>query len=267
MGRLHRHARGTGQSDRPPKLRSARTYIAGADFAQQPPSLERGASRYIYGAYPLLCAAAVLAPKFGSEVRLPDDIPLLVDQAYRRAVEVPQAWRAGLTDARRRWLEDTERRTANAKNYQISEPTPAGRAILGWVSGSVGEADDESQGQGQVRDGAPSLEAILVKGSDSGDWFTPAWLPDGQAGLAVPRDHTPSDDLAYILASCALRLPLEFSDAKSERALWSGTPEPWVHSKLIYRLPAVVVGDDGAGAINDRRIRYTPQRGLEVFGS
>jgi len=267
MGRLHRHARGNGQSDRPPKLRSARTYIAGADFAQQPPTLERGASRYVYGAYPLLCAAAVLSPRFGSEVRLPDDIPVLVGQAYGQTVEVPEAWRAGLADARRRWLEDAERRTAIAKNYQISEPTPAGRAILGWVSGSVGEADDESQGQGQVRDGAPSLEAILVQESDSGDWFTPAWLPDRQAGLPVSRDHTPSDDLAYILASCALRLPLEFSDAKSEQALWSGTPEPWVHSSLIYRLPVVVVGGDGVGAINDRTIRYTPGWGLEVLDS
>ena len=265
MGRLHRHARGNGQSDRPPKLRFARTYIAGADFAQQPPTLERGASRYVYGAYPLLCAAAVLSPRFGSEVQLPEDIPVLVDQAYGQTVEVPETWGAGLADARRRWWEDAERRTSNAMNYQISEPTPAGRAILGWVSGSVGEADDESQGQGQVRDGAPSLEAILVQESDSGDWFTPAWLPDGQAGLAVSRDHTPSDDLAYILASCVLRLPLEFSDDRSEQALRSGTPEPWVHSPLIYRLPVVVVGGDGLGAINDRTIRYTPEWGLEVL--
>jgi len=265
IGRLHRHARGNRQSDRPPKLRSARTYIAAADFAQQPPTLERGASRYVYGAYPLLCAAAVLSTRFGSEVRLPDDIPVLVGQAYGQTVEVPETWRAALADARRRWLEDAQRRTTNAKNYQISEPTPDGKAILGWVSGSVGEADDESQGQGQVRDGAPSLEAVLVQESDSGDWFTPAWLPDRQAGLPVSRDHTPSDDLAYILASCALRLPVEFSDDRSEQTLWSGTPEPWAHSSLIYHLPVVVIGGDGVGAINDRTIRYTPEWGLEVL--
>ena len=60
-----------------------------------------------------------------------------------------------------------------------------------------GRADDESQGQGQVGDGAPSLEAILVQESDSGDLLTPAWLSDGQARLVVPRDQTPSDDLAF----------------------------------------------------------------------
>ena len=75
MGRLHRHARGDGPSHRPPKVRSARTYVAGADFTHQPPLLEPGASRYVYGAYPLLCAAAVLLPRFGSAIQLPDDIP------------------------------------------------------------------------------------------------------------------------------------------------------------------------------------------------
>ena len=52
-------------SSRSPKLRSARTNIAGADFTQQPPELESGASRHVYGAYPMLCAAAVLLPRFG----------------------------------------------------------------------------------------------------------------------------------------------------------------------------------------------------------
>ncbi len=253
---------------RPATETSVRAHLHHGRGLHPPTSRTRNrASRYVYGAYPLLCAAAVLSPRFGSTVRLPDDIPLLVGQAYAPVVEAPDAWSAGLADARRRWLQATTRRTENAKNYQISEPTPAGRAILGWVSGSVGEADEESQGQGQVRDGEPSLEAILVQGSASGEWFTPAWLPDGQGGLAVPRDQTPSDGLAFILASCALRLPLDFSNAKSEQALWAGTPEPWIHSSLIYRLPVVVIGDDGSGTINDRRIRYTPERGLDVLKS
>ena len=65
-------------------------------------------------------------------------------------------------------------------------PPAAGTAILGWVSGSVGETDDDSQGQGQVRDGAPSVEAILVQESNPDDWLTPAWLSDGQARLTGP---------------------------------------------------------------------------------
>lgn len=263
MGRLHRHQRGAGQSERPVKLRSARTYIAGADFGVQPPALERGASRYVYGAYPLLCAAAVLSPRLGSTVQLPDDIPLLVGQAYAQTVAVPAGWSAALAEAHRHWCAETQRRTENAKSYQISEPTPAGRAIAGWVSGSVGEADDASQGQGQVRDGTPSLEAILVEQRGCGEWVTPTWLPVGQGGVVVPREHTPSEEIASILASCAVRLPVELSDATCERALWSRTPKPWAQSALIYRLPVVVVGADNLATINDRKIRYTRHRGLE----
>jgi hypothetical protein len=83
----------------------------------------------------------------------------------------------------------------------------------------------------------------------------------------VPRDRTPSDELAYVVASCAVRLPLQFSGAESERALRSTTPESWGQSSLIYRLPVIVIGEDGEGTINDRTIRYTPQRGLEVLRS
>ena len=267
MGRLHRHARGRGQSHRPPKVRSARTYIAGADFTRQPPVLEPGASRYVYGAYPLLCAAVVLLPRFGSSIQLPDDIPVLVSQAYGQTINAPHSWSTALAEARRRWLADTSRRVEKAKNFQISDPPAAGTAILGWVSGSVGEADDEAQGQGQVRDGPPSVEAILLQESESGDWSTPAWLPEGQASLPVPRNRTPSDDRASVMASCTLRLPLELSDAESEQALWSITPEPWIRSPLIYRLPVVVIGDDGLGTINARRIRYTRRLGLEVLDS
>jgi CRISPR-associated endonuclease/helicase Cas3 len=61
-----------------------------------------------------------------------------------------------------------------------------------------------------------------------------------------------------------VRLPPEFSGAESKRALRTATPEPWGQSSLIYRLP---VGEDGEGTINERTIRYTPQRGLEVLRS
>jgi hypothetical protein len=69
----------------------------------------------------MLCAAAVLLPRFGSAVRLPDDVPVLVGQAYGQAVDAPHSWSAALDDARRRWMDDTMRRTEKAKNFQISE--------------------------------------------------------------------------------------------------------------------------------------------------
>lgn len=264
MGRLHRHQRGSGQSERPPKLRSARTYIAGAEFCREPPRLARGSER-VYGSYLLLCAAAVLAPRFGSTVGLPDDIPLLVDRAYREDVDAPSSWAPAVTEARRRWLDETTTRTAHARAFQIADPTPAGAPILGWVWGNVGDTDDDSQGQGQVRDGEPSLEVILVVQDGSGDWWTPAWLPDGQARLPIPQNETPSGKVVFVLASCVVRLPVQLSDAASEQVLWSATPALWAQSSLLHRLPVMVIGEDHRGFVNGRPIRYTPHAGLEVL--
>lgn len=267
MGRLHRHWRGDGQAERPSKLRIARTYIAGADFTRQPPELETASSRHVYGTYPMLRSAAVLMPRIGATVTLPDDIAPLVRAAYGGEDIEPPSWRAAVDTARVRFIDSIEQRAAKARDYQIGEPQRPGKAILGWVSGSVGEADDEAQGQGQVRDGVPTLEAILVQQSDSGDWHTPDWLPEGQERLVIPQDATPPEDVASVLLTCAVRLPLEFSNASAEEALWAQTPEPWEHSPLIYRLPVVVVDHRGEGHIAGRPIRYTPDRGLEVFKS
>ncbi|GFG76633.1 CRISPR-associated helicase Cas3' [Mycobacterium botniense] len=267
MGRLHRHNRGADQCDRPAKLRSARAYIAGVDFSQAPPELETAAAQHIYGIYPLLRSAAVLLPKLGRTIELPDDIASLVRAAYGRETVEPASWQHAIEDAREKWLQQVDRRTAKARDFQIAAPPRAGRAILGWVSGSVGEADEDAQGQGQVRDGAPTLEAILVEENHSGEWATPTWLSAEQAALPVPRDHTPPDDLALVLASCSIRLPLEFSNADAEEELWAGTPETWEQSQFIYRLPVVVVDRNGNGVINRRGIRYTPDLGLEVLES
>jgi CRISPR-associated endonuclease/helicase Cas3 len=237
------------------------------DFTRDPPELETASSRHVYGTYPMLRSAAVLMPRIGSTVTLPDDIAPLVRAAYGNEDIEPPSWRTAVSDARDRWKDSIEHRTANARDYQISEPQQPGKAILGWVSGSVGETDDDAQGQGQVRDGVPTLEAILVQQSNSGDWLTPDWLPEEQASHVIPRDATPPDDVASVLLSCAVRLPLEFSNASAEEALWAQTPEPWEHSPLIYRLPVVVVDGQGMGQIAGRPIRYTPDRGLEALES
>ncbi len=244
------------------EVRAAPTSPVGT-WLQQPAELESGASRHVYGAYPMLCAAAVL-PRFGSAVRPPDDIPVLVGQAYGQAVDAPHSWSAALDDARRRWMDDTMRRTEKAKNFQLVNPhAPVGRSLD--VSGSVGEPTTNPRAKVRWAMARRALRQSLVQESDSGDWLTPAWLSDGQARLVVPRDQTPSDDLAFILSSCALRLPLEFSNAESEAALWSGTPEPWEHSPLIYRLPVVVIGDDRLGV--DQRPENPVYTGIGTGGA
>ncbi|TCO41063.1 CRISPR-associated endonuclease/helicase Cas3 [Kribbella antiqua] len=265
MGRLHRHQRGTDQRDRPERVRAARALITGADFNQSPPALEPGARRYVYGAHALLRSAAVLVPHFGGTIELPDDIAPLVQTAYGDQPLGPVDWQDAMQQAESDWLADTARREERARDFQIADPAKPGRAIVGWLSANVGEADESSEGRGQVRDGAPSLEAILVQVGADGRLHTPSWLGAPVLDLAVPSDKTPPDEVAEVLASCAIRLPLEFSNAETEKELWESTPPAWEHSPLIYRWPALFVDDAGWAVINGRRVRYTTGRGLEVM--
>lgn len=265
LGRLHRHQRGRDHNERPEKVRVARAFVTGVDLSGVEPELEPAASQHVYGAYPLLRAAAVLWPRFGSRITLPEDIPVLVQRGYGSEVIEPASWREVVDDARQRWQEKTRTREHKAKQFQIAEPVSPGKAIIGWLAANIGETDDGAQGQGQVRDGKPTLEAMLVIADASGNWRTPDWLPDGSGGRAVPRDEVPSDELARVLSSCGLRLPLEFSSEEAENAVWAVTPPAWEYSPLIYRIPVLVVGEDGWGELAGRRIRYTRKRGLEVF--
>ncbi|SNR83785.1 CRISPR-associated endonuclease/helicase Cas3 [Haloechinothrix alba] len=266
MGRLHRHERGSGQDQRPAGLRRAHVWVTGADFAQEPPELEPGAER-VYGSYALLRAAAVLRRRFGGTVELPTDIAPLVQDAYGPDDIAPPGWDEAMAEAWRTWRESTDRREGKAKDFQIAKPDRRGKAIIGWLSANVGEADDEAQGQGQVRDGAPTLEVILVHQYSDGTWRTPVWLGADNGALPIPREAVPSNELAEVMARCAIRLPLAFSNERAEGELWEATPEAWEGSPLIYRMPALVLDGDGYGCLDGREARYTPEYGLEVFDS
>ncbi|WP_406690391.1 CRISPR-associated helicase Cas3' [Saccharopolyspora sp. ID03-671] len=266
MGRLHRHQRGEGQNKRPKPVRQARALVTGVDLSGEVPEFELAAARHIYGEHALLRSAAVLLPRLGGQIALPGDIPTLVQRAYGAERIEPEAWRDASAEALARSQEKTRAREDKAGNFQIAEPSKPGKAIVGWVSADVGDTDDEGQGQGQVRDGAPTLEAIVVCEDDAGRWRVPEWLSDG-AELRVPREETPSEELAQVLAACGLRLPLEFSNADAEEELWAATPPEWEYSPSLYRTPVLVIDENGRGELAGRRFRYTPTLGLEVFST
>lgn len=267
IGRLHRHQRGQNQQHRPPKLRSPRVYVTGVDFSLNPPGLEPATAHYVYDAHTLWRAAAVLRERFGGTIELPGDIAPLVQRAYGAEDVGPEEWRDAMTVAGERWRKRTARREDNARVFQVAAPGVPGRAVTGWVSAGVGEADDSAQGQGQVRDGAPSLEVLLVCHDRLGQWRTPVWLDEDDRQLPVPREGPPADDVAKVMASCQLRLPMALSTAAAEEELRRATPSAWAKSPLVYRYPVLVVDEAGWGQIAGRQVRYTPTSGLEVFDS
>ncbi|ASU77289.1 hypothetical protein CDG81_02015 [Actinopolyspora erythraea] len=108
---------------------------------------------------------------------------------------------------------------------------------------------------------------MLLQHDAAGNWFTPEWLSRGTGKLPVPREETPADDLAQVMASCSLRLPLAFSNAEAEEELWQATPKSWEKSPHIYSMPVLLIGQDGWGQITDHPVRYTPGIGLEVHNN
>lgn len=263
MGRLHRHQRGVRQNERPTKVRQAHTYITGVDFSGEWPELDAGA-RTVYGTYPLLRAAAVLWPRISGVVELPGDIAPLVQQAYGSETVGPATWQEAITAAYEDWAAREATRTGKAGGFQINEPARRGKPIVGWLHAGIGETEDDSQGQGQVRDGAPSLEALLVVCEPSGRWRTPSWLEDGMRNITIPRDDVPPEAVANTMASCSIRLPLTFSNGDAEEDLWNKTPVDWERSPMIYRLPALVVDENGWGTIAQQQVNYTPDTGLTL---
>ncbi|MFJ3339327.1 CRISPR-associated helicase Cas3' [Streptomyces sp. NPDC086766] len=279
MGRLHRHLRGgKEQTDRPKRLRQARCLVTGVDWSAPVPAPVRG-SLAVYGAYPLLRAAAALLPHLdgGREhpVRLPADISPLVQHAYADGLDSPVCWSEALEAARARHEEHRADQAERAATFRLDAAARPGRPLFGWVAAGVGDADDTRQGQAQVRDSRESLEVIVVQRRADATLATVPWLaPDRKgrprAGLPLPTDQTPTAFAARTAASCGLRLPIQFSYADvMDQAIaeleelyvpaWQTKDSPWLAGQLILALD-----EDCQTHLAGFCLRYSPSDGLEV---
>lgn len=278
MGRLHRHQRGDGQSERPARLRAARCLLTGADWEADVPVPVRG-SVAVYGAYALLRSAAVLLPHLDGApqrpVRLPADISPLVQGAYGAAPAGPEHWVPALEEARTRFERHRADQAERAAVFRLGEVGRPGRALFGWVAAGVGDADDTRTGRAQVRDSRESLEVVVMQRRADGTLATLPWLEaDKQGrrrgGLELPQDQVPTSFAARAAASCGLRLPIQFSYAETlDKAIaeleqlylpaWQSKDSPWLAGQLILALD-----EDCQTLLAGYALHYSPSDGLEV---
>ncbi|MFI0887152.1 hypothetical protein ACH4TB_37970 [Streptomyces eurythermus] len=277
MGRLHRHQRGPGQAERPKQLRTARCLLTGADWTADVPAPVRG-SVAVYGQYTLLRSAAVLLPHLdggsGRPVRLPADISPLVQSAYGQAPVGPDHWQDALKRAREQFERHRDDQAARAAVFRLGDVGKPGRPLFGWVAAGVGDTDDTPTGRAQVRDSRDSLEVVVVQRRGDGTLVTLPWLkPDSKnrqrAGLALPQDATPTRFAARTAASCALRLPMQFSGQTMDRAIqeleqlymptWQGKDSPWLSDQLILALD-----EDCQTRLAGFSLQYSQADGLKV---
>ncbi len=277
IGRLHRRQRGEAESERPERLREARCFLTGVvNWDAGPPEPVPG-SQSVYGEYPLLRAAAVLSPYLTGERKplcLPQDISDLVQRAYGDSATGPSAWSPALERARDAHERTLRQKQERADAFRLDEVRKPGRALVGWLHGDVGDADDTRAGRAQVRDSDESIEVLVVQRQSDGSWITPPWLEKDRGktrgGLALPLEAPPPPWLAKVVAACGLRLPWQLCKPgvierviseleKTYVAGWQVQECHWLAGELL-----LVLTPDGRTTLAGHELRYTPQDGLEV---
>lgn len=265
MGRLHRHPRGAGESDRPPLLRSPRFVITGADWDAQPVTAVPG-SRRIYGEAALLRAAATLRAR-GGVVKLADDIPALVEAAYDSALLPPPGWERRWEAADRDAAGRIEEARSRADAFRL--PAPSTHEGLLARSGffSRGDPDDGNGGRSQVRDSEDSLEVVVVQRVDG--FIRPMPGADLPKDTTLTTDFPPEPRIARALAGCTVRLP-SWATMRDPDAVISALEDmsfagwqqdcPWLAGQLT-----LVLDHQGRARIAELEVAYEGETGLTVM--
>ena len=260
MGRMHRHERGERQSQRPERLRSARCVVAGAQWTGNIPVPVAGSTR-VYHHYQLLRAAAALHDR--SAIELPDDIPHLVDAAYRDEPIGPAHWHTELDRLRERFRDVQSRKEFRARSYLLA-PADRQRSLSGWIDAGIGDSDDTLAGYQQVRDSVDSLEVLMLVERDD-QWFTPWWIeenPDSE----VSRAFEPGPGIARTAAACSISLPfwLDYDalvadlERISDIPAWRGCH--WLDGQLVLPLDSETLST----TVGKYRLHYDVADGLTV---
>jgi len=262
IGRLHRHVR-----HRPPTLARPRCVLVGVeDWAAVPVRAVPG-SRRVYGEHTLLRSAALLTDR--DVVTLPDDIAPLVQAGYGEPTPGPESWSAAMKAAESAHGLSTVKRRARAEDFLLGEIGSPTATLNGWVRAGVGDADKDPRGLAQVRDGAETIEVLVVQRDRDGGLLTPDWIHTG-GGQQIPLDAQVPAGLARTIASCALRLPLAMSHegvasdvitALERNHYVSFDQAPLLKDQLVLVLDTDRSADvcHGAAAF---RLTYDPRRGL-----
>lgn len=234
LGRMHRHQRGEGQSERPKGLREARCFLRGITRFASVPEFGSDISR-VYEPASLMEALGVLGlPVFGAMcgLSLPDDIAPMVQRAYSEGAGrfIPDAWRVAYQTACDKRSDVLAEKRRRARSYLVQEAGPRvrdGGGLDNLFSRSA-DADaprheDDDFGPRAVRDTQESVEVLLLE-RRAGELFTLPWVEgdskveEGEPsssegrGMPVPTDREPDEELAATMAQCAVRLPLAMCD-------------------------------------------------------
>lgn len=174
-GRLHRHDRPL--QDRPAAVRTPRFVITGVGWREDPPALDRGASR-IYGDHLLLRTLAELRER--DHLSLPDDIAPAVQRVYGEHTYEPASWKTAFEKAHEKFRIEQQEDHDEALPYRLNAVPHLRRDLNGWAARSAGDAEaDERKGRAAVRRSSDSLEVFALFGDPDVELRTAPWWDGG----------------------------------------------------------------------------------------
>lgn len=243
-GRLHRHRRGDGESDRPNRLRTAKLFITGVTGGLESGEPPEFASR-VYARYLLMRSLAVTGlTAFGDAVRMnvPSDIPRMVQNVYGEDADVcPPSWRSGPKGektAKRHLAEQREHSENMAGQLRIFNPQwkRSPFSLDNWLAVNLPDPDTPGISQQRlvaagVRETDDSFEVIVLQRDEDGNLQLPYWGEFDETALPAGMAEPPSRQQVRDILSCAISLgpsALNYVDIDDAiEALELAVPDQW----------------------------------------
>jgi CRISPR-associated endonuclease/helicase Cas3 len=255
IGRLHRHHRDV---PRPAPVRVPRVVVTGLSrHGQASPTFPPG-SRAVYGDHLLLRSAALVlrAAETGGWT-VPAQVPALVAEGYSTGPVVPEPWRAAADLAYQDWREQERARAANAEPFLLAGAAPDADTLAGLHYASTADLPDDDKVAAVVRDGDPSVEVILIRRDDRGEYRTLDGRPLGPAGAVAVSD----DEVMERVIAATVRLPARNDITKAAlnelRPLDGWTSDPWLRHARALELDAAM-----SASLGGHRLTYDLDLGL-----
>lgn len=274
MGRLHRHARGEGECDRPPMLREARCIVTGVPSWEDSPPVFAPGIDAVYQPSVLWKTIRAIKDRMNADgcLMLPADIAPLVEDVYENRTVIPDGWKDAVEHAECSMEREIELRRNAARAWLL--PKPCRFNLNGWMRERV-NVDDEVFGRAAVRDTDGSIEVVVVQRGRTGYEVLP-WVADsfGVRASLGSGEMVPEDESARAAALCSVSLPPRLCapwcrekviEALEAKGMFDG----WQESRWLAGVLPLVVDIDGYAEIEwEGRgfvVRYSRTTGLSVI--
>lgn len=263
IGRVHRHAGRT----RPHPLALPRCIITKSDtnLGEAPKFLSD--SEHIYGRHVLLRTAAALNEICNDgKLTSPDHIAPLVHTVYGIEKIGPADWQSAMETAEKS-ARAKETEAQNLAERWATEPDASIQGLDDWLNLNDGDPEDidpYNRERGSVRDGAESIEVLLVL-SDGTGWRTLDWLPRA-GGEVIPTVTDVPWPVAEAIANSSIRLPFAMSRGREgdsviaeleKFGVASWQRSPLLRGQLVLPLIAVPLQTDYPSVTDAASAQYT----------